>query len=105
MAPQKRKPPNYRAAPLDEQALPGKFARVKRSGDGWSARCPSHDESENSLSITPQSDRWLIHCHAGCPVEKIVAAVGLTLADLFYEKRSSRSPRRRKDSRSPSIRS
>jgi len=35
------------------------------------------------LSIRLTDDRVLIHCHAGCSAAAIVAAVGLSLADLF----------------------
>jgi hypothetical protein len=57
---------------------------VRRSGDGWTARCPAHDDGANSLSIgTGDDGRALLNCFAGCPPERIVAAIGLTLADLF----------------------
>jgi putative DNA primase/helicase len=58
------------------------------SGDGWSARCPSNYHTRGdrspSLSIGQGDDgRVLVHCHAGCETTAILAAVGLTLADLF----------------------
>jgi hypothetical protein len=57
---------------------------VSRSGDGWSAACPAHDDSRNSLSVgLGEDDRVLVHCHAGCQAEEIVAQLGLSLADLF----------------------
>ena len=62
-----------------------KLERVRKSGDGWTARCPSHDDGENSLSIHRGTDRWLLKCHAGCPWEDVVASVGLKPADLFDE--------------------
>lgn len=50
----------------------------------WTARCPSHDDRNPSLSIRALCDgRILMHCHAGCPVEAVVAAVGLSLSDLM----------------------
>ena len=67
---------------------------VKRAGTGWSSRCPVHDDSENSLSLSEAQDgRVLIHCFAGCPPADVVAAVGLSLRDLFPAETSS-SPRR-----------
>lgn len=59
--------------------------KVKRTGPGtWSARCPAHEDRGPSLSIRETDDgRTLAHCHAGCSVEDVLAAVGLTFADLF----------------------
>jgi hypothetical protein len=56
---------------------------VSRSGEGWTARCPAHDDQHQSLSVHYRDGRWLIKCHAGCEWEKIVDALGLTPADLF----------------------
>jgi hypothetical protein len=51
---------------------------------GWSARCPAHADSKNSLSIAEGDDgRALLYCHAGCPIEKIVDALNLQMRDLF----------------------
>jgi len=36
------------------------------------------------LSVREGDDgRVLLHCHAGCPVDEVVAALGLELHDLF----------------------
>lgn len=58
-----------------------------RGGHGqWTARCPAHDDRQNSLSVGEGEDgRVLLHCHAGCDIEKIIAALGLSAADLFPE--------------------
>ena len=62
------------------------FPSAKPSGSGWQARCPSHDDRTASLSISTGEDgRTLVRCHAGCLTEDIVAAVGLTLRDLFVD--------------------
>jgi len=61
-----------------------KLQRVKPSGEGWTALCPSHNDQTNSLSIGEGDDsRVLLKCHAGCSVEKIVNGIGLELKDLF----------------------
>lgn len=58
----------------------------RRSGKGWAARCPAHDDRRPSLTVTEGDDgRVLLRCFAGCSVEAIVAAVGLELADLFED--------------------
>lgn len=57
---------------------------ARRNGSGWTARCPSHDDRSNSLSIHEGDDgRVLLRCHAGCETSAIVAAMRLTMADLF----------------------
>jgi hypothetical protein len=56
---------------------------VKSTGqDKWQAQCPCHDDQTASLSITREGDKTLIYCHAGCPTADVVAAVGMTMADL-----------------------
>jgi hypothetical protein len=56
---------------------------VRRSGDGWTAHCPVHNDRQNSLSIHHRDGRWLLKCHAGCEWQAIVAALGMVAADLF----------------------
>ena len=62
------------------------LARLKGvvlSGKGWTARCPTHDDQHNSLSIDHRDGRWLVKCHAGCSLQAITDALGITAADLF----------------------
>ena len=77
---------------------PGKFAspvekilalleNVKASGEGFTALCPAHSDTESSLSVGQGKDgRALIKCFAGCGIEDIVEAIGLTVSDLFPAK-------------------
>ncbi len=52
--------------------------------DKWTALCPAHDDKQSSLSITiGREGRAVMKCHAGCTFATIVAAAGLTLADMF----------------------
>lgn len=67
------------------------FAGVRRTGNGFLALCPAHDDRNPSLSITPAEDRLLLHCFAGCSVEAITAAIGLSLSDLFFPNSPSQS--------------
>ncbi len=61
-----------------------KFAKVKKTPSGWSARCPAHEDGQASLSIAEGRDgRVLLKCHAGCDYKKIVSALGLEERDLF----------------------
>src|SRR5262245_36187767 len=60
--------------------LPG----AKKAGNGWSVRCPAHDDRRASLSLSEGDDGTvLVKCHAGCDTSAILAALGLKLADLF----------------------
>ena len=69
--------------------------QAKRSGSGWIAKCPAHNDRTPSLSINEGTDgRVLIKCHAGCCLENILTATGLTKADLFPERPSARPKRR-----------
>ena len=62
----------------------GRLEKVTDTGGGqYSARCPAHEDRNPSLSIRETDDRLLLRCHAGCYANEIVAAVGLSLADLF----------------------
>lgn len=57
---------------------------VKRSNGSATARCPAHDDQRASLSLSTGNDgRVLVRCHAGCSTPQIVAALGLTVRDLF----------------------
>ena len=71
----------------------GALAGVRSTGPGrWSAICPAHADRRPSLSVREIEDgRLLVHCFAGCDVDKVVGALGLELADL-YPPRRDRSP-------------
>jgi hypothetical protein len=56
---------------------------VEPSGDGWTARCPAHEDRHNSLSVHHRDGRWLVKCHAGCDWQAITDAAGIDAADLF----------------------
>lgn len=67
----------------DPVKLVVKRLKAHKSGDGWTARCPAHDDQHESLTIGQgQGGRILLHCHAGCPFEKVAAALKLTPTDL-----------------------
>lgn len=47
------------------------------------ARCPAHGDRAPSLSVSIGNAAVLLHDFGGCSKENIVAAIGLTMADLF----------------------
>lgn len=59
---------------------------VKGGNGTWTARCPAHDDTNPSLSITDGRDgRVLLKCHGGCSLDAIVGAMGLQERDLFND--------------------
>lgn len=61
-----------------------KLPNAKKSGNGWMARCPAHDDKKPSLSVGVGEDgRVLLCCQTGCDTQSIVDAMGLTMNDLF----------------------
>lgn len=63
-----------------------KLEHVRRSGEGWIARCPAHDDRSPSLSVTERDGKVLLHCFAHCTVEAVCKAMGLQTSDLFTDK-------------------
>jgi len=73
---------NHAHSPLD--TVLGHLTGVRASQRGWIARCPAHADRVPSLSIgLGENGQVLLKCFAGCPFERIVEALGLTVADLF----------------------
>lgn len=83
-------------SPVDRvvEALSAQLCAPKqRSGGQWSARCPAHDDRRKSLELGTGTDgRALVRCHAGCDIETVLDALGLTGTDLFVEPPTSGTP-------------
>ncbi len=61
-----------------------RFPDAVKNGTGFKAKCPAHADVNPSLKISAASNGGtLLNCHAGCLPEAVVAAVGLSLSDLF----------------------
>jgi 5S rRNA maturation endonuclease (ribonuclease M5) len=74
------------------QTLSAVLARLKgvrRCGRHWAARCPAHPDRKPSLSIREAGEKILLHCHAGCRLEDICAALGVQVRELFSAATSS----------------
>lgn len=67
------------------EKLLSRLERVRQVGPGrWVASSPTREDKHPSLAIREMSDgRVLIHEFSGDSASEIMAAVGLTLADLF----------------------
>lgn len=66
--------------------------RAGCTGSNGSYTCPAHDDGTPSLSVTDGDGSVLVHCHAGCATEEVVAALGLTMGDLFDRSNGHRQP-------------
>jgi hypothetical protein len=65
-------------------------AGSRRSGHDW--QCPAHQDRKASLSVTEGRDgKAVLHCHAGCPTQAVLAALGLDWPDLFPEGRKGKA--------------
>lgn len=73
---------------MNADKLLNQLAKVKRTGrQSWMACCPAHEDKSPSMTVTEKDDgRVLVHCFAGCSVDEILGAVGLTFDDLFPER-------------------
>jgi hypothetical protein len=82
-------PEKYTNSTDPVERLLSRLDRVRKSGQGWTARCPAHEDRTASLSITGNvagDGRVLVHCFAGCSVGDVVAAAGLSIGDLFVKR-------------------
>lgn len=67
--------------PEFSEALAGLHAR--QHGRGWVARCPAHNDKAPSLRIDERDGKVALYCHAGCDTRDVLAAMGLSMSDLF----------------------
>ena len=66
------------------EILLSRLANLRRTAGGWRADCPNGHRSKGSLAMTEETDgRLLLHCHAGCTVFEVLAAVDLSPSALF----------------------
>jgi hypothetical protein len=75
---------------------------LKRTAHGWQARCPAHDDRHPSLSLRVAEDdgRLLVRCHRGkgdgggegCSAAEIMAALDLSLGNLFADQSVAQGP-------------
>jgi 5S rRNA maturation endonuclease (ribonuclease M5) len=71
------------------ERLLDRLDRVKGNGTKATALCPVHEadgqKHNPSLSITRIEGQVLVHCHTGCHIDDVLAALGLTRRDLYDE--------------------
>jgi hypothetical protein len=73
--------------------IASRLERVRwRGPDRFVARCPAHDDRSPSLSVRAGDRRILMYCFAGCSVDDICRALGLSRADLCEQPRPPHQP-------------
>lgn len=71
-----------------------RFQSPKPNGNNsFMVRCPCHNDSTQSLSISEQDGKILFNCFAGCRTEDILHSVGLEMKDLFTDKPNHNTPK------------
>ena len=71
---------------MNAQDVLDRLEKVTGSKGKWMACCPAHQDKSPSLAVTETDDRVLVHCFSGCDTQDVTAAIGLNVADLFYNK-------------------
>jgi putative DNA primase/helicase len=71
-------------------ALETHGSTVRANGTTAKAQCPAHDDHNPSLSLRRIEGQVLIHCFAGCDPVDVLAALNLTLHNLYDEPKGSR---------------
>jgi len=68
--------------------------KLRKTGSGWAACCPAHEDKRPSLSMTEAANgNVLVKCHAGCRTEDVLAALDLPMTVLFPDDRNPVAPR------------
>lgn len=79
--------PNHSIAVAPLQHLLGRLDGVITTGKGHRACCPSCGGKSRKLAIAEgDNGTVLLHCFAGCTAHDVLAAVGLTVGDLFVRR-------------------
>lgn len=79
------------------QLILSRLTRIRQTGPGtWRASCPTeahpHGDRSMGLAIREAGDgSVLIHCFSGCPPDKVLAAISLSMSSLFPD-RDGRDP-------------
>ena len=70
---------------VSADTIVAKLTGVRKSGQGWIAQCPAHDDQHASFKVSPGRKGTVVYCHAGCTMDEIVFALGIKREQLFYD--------------------
>lgn len=66
-----------------------RLKKVSKSGNGYTALCPAHNDHNPSLSISESKDgKILLKCHTGCSCADVCEALGIKEKDLFPDNKT-----------------
>lgn len=68
---------------------------VDQGGGQYIAQCPAHDDRRASLAVRMGEKGIVLHCLAGCSTTDVVAALGISMQDLFLESGQAGKPVKR----------
>jgi hypothetical protein len=78
---------------MNLQEIVAIFDAKQTSNGSYIAKCPAHDDSTPSLSISSGNNgNVVIHCHAGCPSHVVLSKKGLTMANLWNTPSQTTTP-------------
>src|ERR1035437_10202392 len=75
----------YLGHAMNAAALAALLKGAKKSGDGYTAKCPGHEDGTASLSFKDGREGVVLHDDAVFSPEALVASLGLTMKDLFTD--------------------
>ena len=58
-------------------------SKTNGGGNQYYGKCPAHNDTSPSLSISIQQGQILLFCHAGCDTNQILRKLGMNMKDLF----------------------
>lgn len=67
---------------FDSLVTSGSTTKDVRQGH-FLAQCPAHEDKNPSLGVDDKGDKVMVRCYAGCHPDDVLAAIGLSLSDLF----------------------
>ena len=70
---------------LTLDSLLEKLSGVRKSGSAYMARCPAHEDTNPSLSITEREGKILLKCQGGCETARVCEHLGIEMSDLFLD--------------------
>jgi putative DNA primase/helicase len=70
---------------MSTELILNRLQMVRRNGDGWTARCPAHEDRSPSLSVHERDGKTLLFCHAGCSQSALLTALRIEPRELSLD--------------------
>ena len=70
-----------------------KLNGVKKSQNGFIAKCPAHKDDHQSLHLYDSGQRVLINCFAGCSPDQVIKSAGVEWKHLFQDDHRKTKPK------------